>query len=127
MATSRKPAASKPPAPAKIVGDLNSPYLSVKFGGILPDLIGVGDNWTVELASKYLAAVAKDSVPAEEVQEIFVEAFGPSNPDMNANFYPLQTKWDAVQSFFAYRLGSLTMTTEIVRNQPLQIKRASSG
>ena len=126
---SRKPAAPKPPAPTRVIGDLNSPYLSVKFGGLLPELVGVGDNWTVALASKYLAAMAKDSVPGEEVREIFLEAFLPSNPDLDARFYPVQSQWEAVSSFFAYRLANLQVTTEVIRNQPLQMqnRRASSG
>ena len=123
----RKQPPQPKPQPTRVIGDLNAPYLSVKFGGLLPELVGVGDNWTVALASKYLAAMAKDTVPGEEVREIFLEAFLPSNPDLDARFYPVQSQWEAVSSFFAYRLANLQVTTEVIRNQPMQLKRASSG
>ena len=123
----RKPPASKL-QPTRVVGDLNAPQLVVKFQGLFAELTGVGENITVAMMSKYQAMLSRTDTTNAEVQELFLEAFLPSNPDLEAKDYPFVLQWQAIHQLFMFRLAQIEVTSEVIRNQPLQLnRRASSG
>lgn len=112
--------------PAQIVGDLNAPYLSLKFDGMFPELIGIGELWTVEITSRYLAMTRKETIPNTEIAELFTAVFGPSNPDADLTSYPARLQWRSLVNFFAFRASQIEPTAEIVANEPLPLRQQRS-
>ena len=108
--------------PARLTGDLNAPYVRIKFEGVFPELVGVGDSWTVELTSRYLAMASKESIPNTEIDALFGDAFAAANPDVELKGYTPRLQWRAVQELFLFRAGQVETTTEIVRNEPAKIQ-----
>ena len=126
MATPRR-ADPKPQAPAKLTGDLNAPVVKISFGGMFPDLMGVGDSWTVEMTSRILAMFGKDTIPNVEIDALFGDAFAAANPDVPLKGYPARLMWQAVQQLYFFRVNQVEVTAEVIRNEPQKMQARRTG